>query len=76
MTPIDAATKLVKHLASQQIPPQAHSVWVQTLKSSHTDTGFKHSICVSINPRYKKAMDIPQTVLGFEVERKDWPKGM
>ena len=76
MSAIDAAQRLVRSLEQQQAPPQAHSVWVKTERSDRAKGGFKHSICVSINPRYRKKLDIPETKDGYPVELQPWPKGM
>ena len=76
MSAIDAAQRLVRSLEQQQAPPQAHSVWVQTLRDDKADGGFKHSLCVSLNPRYRKKLNIPDEQDGYPVELRPWPKGM
>jgi hypothetical protein len=76
MTAIDAAQRIVRSLELQQAPPQAHSVWVKTERDDSAEGGFKHSICVSLNPKYRKPLDIPSAQDGYPVKLEPWPKGM
>jgi hypothetical protein len=70
---IQAAQSLIAQLGSG-VPPQAHSVYIRTEVGE--DKEFKRSLCVSVNPKYKGQLNIPDTHMGITVHRVPWPKDM
>lgn len=70
MDHIEAAQSLVRHLNA---PPQAHSVFVRT---EVKDGEFVKKLCVSIHPKFKAQIELPETHQGIDVVQVPWPKVM
>lgn len=67
---IAAAQSLVAKLNA---PPQAHSVYVKT---EVVDGEFVRKLCVSIHPKFKGQITVPETHEGIDIISVPWPRSM
>lgn len=68
-----AAQDLVRLLNNNpNTPPQSHSVWVNT--GVGPDGEFVRCINVSVHPKWKGKISIPQEHAGVPVQEVAWPK--